>query len=126
MISPEVISHNLTSIISDHLPQFMIVPNDFSNPLWNKTNIFERDLSNFDKENFIIDYFSIDWDVALKLDEQNVNLNNWILYIYKVNSLLSNYAPLKKINKYKLKFRSKPGITTALKKINISQKWISD
>ena len=33
MISPEVISHNLTSIISDHLPQFMIVPNDFSNPL---------------------------------------------------------------------------------------------
>ena len=31
IISPEAISGNLTSTISDHLPQFMIVPNVFSN-----------------------------------------------------------------------------------------------
>ena len=48
----------------------MIVPTVFSNPPLNKANIFERDGSNFDQENFILDYFSIDWDVALKLDEQ--------------------------------------------------------
>ena len=30
IISPEAISGNLTSTISDHLPQFMIVPNVFS------------------------------------------------------------------------------------------------
>ena len=48
----------------------MIVPTVFSNPPLNKNNIFERDGSNFDQENFILDYFSIDWDVALKLDEQ--------------------------------------------------------
>ena len=51
----------------------MIVPTVFSNPPLNKANIFERDGSNFDQENFILDYFSTDWDVALKLDEQNVN-----------------------------------------------------
>ena len=32
IISPEAISGNLTAAISDHLPQFMIVPNVFSNP----------------------------------------------------------------------------------------------
>ena len=48
----------------------MIVPTVFSNPPLNKANIFERDGSNFDQENFILDYLSIDWDVALKLDEQ--------------------------------------------------------
>ena len=32
IISPEAIYCNLTSTISDHLPQFMIVPNIFSNP----------------------------------------------------------------------------------------------
>ena len=48
IISPEAISGNLTSTISDHLPQFMIVPNVFSNPPSNKANIFERDWSNFD------------------------------------------------------------------------------
>ena len=73
IISPEAISGNLTSTISDHLPQFMIPPDIYCNPPSNKANIFERDWSNFHQENFIIDYFSIDWNVALKLDEQNVD-----------------------------------------------------
>ena len=81
--------------ISDHLPQFMIVPNVFSNPSPIKANVFERDWSNFDQENFILDYFSIDWDVVLKLDEQNVNYSTES-FLDKINSLLSNYAPLKK------------------------------
>ena len=95
IISPEAISGNLTATISDHLPQFMIVPNVFSNPPSNKANIFERDWSNFDQENFILDYFSIDWNVALKLDEQNVNYLT-ASFLNKINSLLSNYASLKK------------------------------
>ena len=93
IISPEAISGNLTATISDHLPQFMIVPNVFSNPPSNKANIFERDWSNFDQENFILDYFSIDWDVALKLDEQNVNYSTES-FLNKINSLLNNYTPL--------------------------------
>ena len=41
MISPEAITDNLTSTISDHLRQFMIVSNVFCNPPSNKANIFE-------------------------------------------------------------------------------------
>ena len=66
--SPEAISGNLLSTIFDHLPQFMIVSNVLSKPPppyhththtpSNKANIFERDWSTFDQENFILDYFS--------------------------------------------------------------------
>ena len=59
---------------------------------------FEREWSNFDQENFIIDYFSINWDVALKLDEQNVYYSIES-FLNKINSLLSNYTPLIKVNK---------------------------
>ena len=50
---------NLTATISDQLPQFIILPDVFSNPPSNKSNNYERDWSNFVQENFIIDYFSI-------------------------------------------------------------------
>ena len=43
----------------------------------------------------ILDYFSIDWDIAFKLDEQNVNYSTES-FLNKINSLLSNYTPLKK------------------------------
>ena len=74
------------------------------------------------QENFILDYFSIDWDIALKLDEQNVNYSTES-FLSKINSLLSNCTPLKKINKYKLKFRSKPWITGLQKSISVKNKF---
>ena len=48
----------------------MILPNVFCDPQSNKAVIFGRDWSNFDQENFTIGYFSIDWNVALKLFKQ--------------------------------------------------------
>ena len=61
VIDPDIISGNLTTTISDHLPQFAIIPNMFGNILANKSNIYERDWSKFVQENFILDYFSVDW-----------------------------------------------------------------
>ena len=48
VIDPDIISGNLTATISDHLPQFAIIPNMFGNILGNKSNIYERDWSKFD------------------------------------------------------------------------------
>ena len=51
----------------------------------------------------------------LKIDE--LNADNWTkIYLDKINMLLDTYAPLKKINKYKLKFKSKPWISLGLQK----------
>ena len=53
VIDPGIISGNLTATISDHLPQFAIIPNMFGNIPGNKSNIYERDRSKFDRENLL-------------------------------------------------------------------------
>ena len=91
-----MISSNLTATISDHLPQFSLIPNMFGNISGNKSNIYERDWSKFDRENFILDYFSADWEGLLKIDKLNPD-NSTRLYLYKINMLFDTYAPLKKL-----------------------------
>ena len=126
VIDSDIISGNLTATISDHLPQFAIIPNMFGNISGNKSNIYERDWSKFDRENFILDYFSADWEDLLKIDECNVD-NSTKIYLDKINMLLDTYAPLKKINKYKLKFKSRPWITLGLQKsISVKNKLLAN
>ena len=93
VISKDSICGNITAIISDHLPQFLVSPNTFANPPSNKS-VFERDWSKFDQKNFILDYFDIDWSKLLNLNEKNVDLstNN---FLNAMNSLLNKYGPLK-------------------------------
>ena len=58
-IDLDIISVNLNTTISDHLPQFAKIPIMFGNTTRNKHNIYKKDWSKFDRENFIIHYFSI-------------------------------------------------------------------
>ena len=49
------------------------------------------------------------------------------MYLDKVGVLLNTYAPLKRINKYKLKFNSKPRITLGLQKsISVKNKLLTN
>ena len=67
-IDPDIISGNLTATISDHLPQFSIISNMFGNIPGNKSNIYERHWSKFDRGNFILDYFSVELEDLLKMN----------------------------------------------------------
>ena len=125
VFDPDIISGNLTATI-DHLSQFSIIPNMFGNISGNKSNIYERDWSKFDQENFILDNFSVDWEDLLKTDELNAD-NSTRMYLDKINMLLDTYAPLKRINKYKMKFKSKPWITLGLQKsISVKNKLLKN
>ena len=73
LITVDAISGNPTATISDHLPQITIVPIVFANPPSNRSNTYERDWSNFDQVSFVLDYFSIDWDDTLKINEENID-----------------------------------------------------
>ena len=115
IIDPDIMSGNLTATISDHLRQFAIIPNMFGNTTSNKSNIYERDWSKFDREKFVLDYFSIDWEDLLTIIELNVDSSTQ-RYLEKINILLDTYAPLKRIDKYKLRFKSKPWINLGLQK----------
>ena len=43
----------------------------FGNIPENKSNIYERDWPKFERENFILDYYSVEWEDLLKIDELN-------------------------------------------------------
>ena len=55
----------------------------------------ERDWSKLPQENYIIDYISYDWYDTLNKEEQNIDylLN---IFLNNINTLLGNYALLKK------------------------------
>ena len=126
VFDPDIVSRNLTATISDLLPQFSIIPNMFGNIIGNKSKIYERDWSKFGRENFIPDYFSVEWKDLLKIDELNAD-NSTKTYLDKINILLDTYEPLKRINKYKLKFKSKPWITLGSQKsISVKSKLLTN
>ena len=91
------ISGNLTASIIDHLPEFIILPNIFSNPPSNKSNIYERDWSNFVQENLILEYFSVDWNSLINNDN-DVNLSSKN-FLKRINAILDNHASLRKVTK---------------------------
>ena len=85
-----------------------------------------KDWSNFDQENVILDYFSINSNETPKIEEQNIDYSTEI-FLNKINELLDNLAPFKKTNKYDLKFKSKSWITPGLQNsISVKQKFLSD
>ena len=51
--------------------------------------------------------------IFLENDELNAD-NSTKIYLDKINIFLDTYAPLKRINKYKIKLKSKPWITLDL------------
>ena len=53
--------------------------------------------SKFDRESFIQDVFSVDWEDLLKIYEFN-SCNSTKILLDKTNMLLDTYAPLKKFN----------------------------
>ena len=76
----------------------------FDNTKSSQFNIYERDLGKFDPENFILNYFSMDCEDLLVINELNVG-NSTHRYSEKI--ILSSTMHLR-IYKYKLRFRSKP------------------
>ena len=71
-------------------------------------------IKNFQTD-FVLDYFDKVWSDVLQLDQEDVNLSV-DFFLNNMNSILGDHLPLKWINKYKFKFKSKPWITPAIQK----------
>lgn len=66
---------NITATTSDHLSPLIALPNIFSNPPSNKSNIYERDWSNVVQENFILKHFPVDWNFIINKDHKDLDLS---------------------------------------------------
>ena len=92
---PQIISGNLTSTISDHLPQFFIYPGMNKNFIPRKHNIYRRSLINYDKNELLSDFKNLDWEVISKINDNDTN-KSFNLFFSEINSLLDISYPTQK------------------------------
>ena len=82
---------------ADHLPQFLVAPEIFRNSPSNRSNYFEGDWNNFNQENFILDYFPVNWrNINLQKNDINHSLKN---FFDSMNDLLKIHDPFKMVKK---------------------------
>ena len=89
------VSGNFTISISDHLPQFLLMPDGLKHPP-KKHNLYRRS-KNYNKEELVADFLNINWNEIIspiKMDS-NYSFNN---FIESVNSVLDKHMPWKKMN----------------------------
>ena len=102
----EVITGNILTTLSDHLAQFLLFPIKGTKP-GSKANNYCRNIKRFDPKVFLQDLQNIDWYIALKLDEENVDSSfDWFLQI--IETLQDTYAPIEKRSRKKQKLMLKP------------------
>jgi len=109
-----VISGNVLSSITDHLPNFLIV-NKLSN-IPKNFKMFKRDYSKFDKNAFISDCQETDWQKVLYeySDKSNVTVVFQNFYDH-ITKTINKYAPIRKLSKKEVKSLSKPWVTDGIK-----------
>ena len=114
-ISVEITSCNITATISYHLLQLLFFSIFLTKLSSQKFNFHERGWSKLNQDDFILDYFDKSWPELLRIDQQNVNLT--MEFFFKQNEFHHGYSYIiTNVNKYRLKFNTKPWITPALQK----------
>ena len=105
------ITGNITCSISDHLAQFAII-NLKTDNIKQQYKKQKRDFKNFNKDDFILDILSIDWDEKLKLSQKNSNISMTSL-ITSINTTLDKHAPIKTVSSRKINPK-KPWVTKGI------------
>ena len=99
-----IISGNLTVGISDHIPQFSIIPSKISNHIKHQPKLSRR-YNKFKPDNFNSDLNKINWEMN-DLDVNQYTSN----FVNIIDQLLDRHIPLQKMSVNKRKQKSKPWI----------------
>ena len=114
-MSTNIISGNLTTSISDHLPQFFVYPNFNKNYIPRKHNIYRRFTKNYDKVSFFNDFQNTDWNNIVN-DNNDITNDSFDSFFINFNKLLDKHIPLKKLSNKGFKRKFKPWITNGILK----------
>ena len=106
------LSGNITTYISDHLSQFLIIEN-LKQPSFKKNPpISFRNYKNFNEEAFKTELRGLDWSFVTENYDLNSGFKTSLRFI---NKTLDKHAPIKTVKKRKNKIISKPWITRGIK-----------
>ena len=107
-VTKNIISGNITTSISDHLTQFLLISNQ--NPL-SKNQMLntdeKRSFRNINSMAFEEDLKRVNWNEALTLSEENPN-SSFKAFLNIVDRLIDKHCPKKPIPKTKHQTKSKP------------------
>ena len=119
------ISGNITTAISDHLAQVLIIPleTEFKPQKYVK---YKRNMKNFDRQNFLLDLLAFNWKKILQINKRDPNLS-FNQFFDRINNLIDKYAPLEKMSQKEIKLQEKPWISKdILKAIHIRDRIYKD
>ena len=108
------ISGNITTSISDHLPQFIVLDSLLGTSTDESSFQFlYRSFKNFNEENFSNDINQINWTFATENNDINLGFETLLRLIDK---MLDKHAPVKKCIRKEQKLALKPWVTNGIKK----------
>ena len=100
----ETFSRNLTSLISDHLPQLLILKDFHRKSAVTDNIVYERNYRFFNYNVFKNDLKSIPWENILS--QVNLSASSaFDLFFKQINTLLDEHAPIHKLSKKELSFK---------------------
>ena len=106
------ISGNIVHDITDHLPNFLIINKLASAP--RNLKFYKRDYSKLNEHDLLADVQSINWhEILSHHDDINQNFNSFHSCI---SSVIDKHAPIRQLSKKEVKLRTKPWITSGLRK----------
>ena len=106
-------SGNITILLSDHFIQFVVLEGFFKKNPHMKNNIRERNFKNFNEREFKETLSSIEWNAVLQLNanDPSLSLSN---FHNKINYLLDECAPFRKLSRKDLSLKNKPWIDNSI------------
>ena len=106
------ISGNICYSISDHLPQFCLFPS-FDRQLPFNTPYFRQDWPNFNREGFISDFRSIEWDNLFGRFDYNTD-SCFNVFNDKIKVLIERHLPTVRLTKRQIRAKIKPWLTPGI------------
>ena len=111
--SNNIVSGNITVGISDHIPQFAIIPSYSNNTIPTNNTSYVRNYKKMNNESFVNTIRNIDWSFANSNTDTDTN-EVIVNFLGKITSALDDHAPLRKITKKQHKKLNKPWITKGI------------
>ena len=103
---------NITATISDHFPQFCSIPGFFGTPdKPPKVDRFGRSFKNFSHIEFTNEIKSINWTDLFRGKNTNQCIS---VFVEKIDRLMDEMAPLKKLTKREIGLKQRPWINSEI------------
>ena len=109
----DVKTGNITVNISDHIPQFAIIPLNNKITLPKNHNLFIRDTRNLNINKLKEEINTANFEYTKNGTCLNADMQQ---FITEVNKIIDKHAPCRKITKKELKERTKPWITKGIRR----------